>query len=64
MKKKIVIVIQGGVLQSVYSEDKDVQVELLDFDNAESENEDGTEDAVETMEEELQHAEETLHCVW
>ena len=33
MNEKIVIVVSGGVVQSVYSSNKDVEIDLLDFDN-------------------------------
>jgi spore germination protein GerM len=33
MDEKIVIVVYGGVVQSVYSTNKDVDIDLLDFDN-------------------------------
>ena len=30
---KVIVVIEGGVCQSVFSSDKDVDVELIDWDN-------------------------------
>jgi hypothetical protein len=32
---RIVVVVEGGCLRSVFCDDPEVQVELLDFDNAE-----------------------------
>ena len=38
MNEKIVIVVSGGVVQSVYSSNKHIEIDLLDFDNEEFEN--------------------------
>jgi hypothetical protein len=34
-KGKVLIVVRGGVVQAVFSNDKNLQVDLLDFDNEE-----------------------------
>lgn len=56
---KVVIVVSGGVVTAVYSDESDVEVELIDFDDA---NED--EETVEQCEEDLEAAKEKLHLVW
>lgn len=37
MKTNIVIFVQGGVVQEVRSTSKDIEVDLVDFDNLEAE---------------------------
>ncbi len=41
---KITIVVSGGVVQDVFAQTPDVEIELLDFDNAEAE---GTKDQMQ-----------------
>ena len=33
--QKVLIVVSGGVVQSVFSNDSNIQIDLLDFDNLE-----------------------------
>jgi hypothetical protein len=33
MKKKVVIYVEGGVVQEIMSDDKDIEVEVFDVDN-------------------------------
>ncbi len=35
--QKILIVVSGGVVQSIFSSEENIKVDLLDFDNAEFE---------------------------
>ena len=34
-KTKVLIVVKGGVVQSIYSSDQNLQFDILDFDNEE-----------------------------
>lgn len=36
-KNRVVIHVEGGVVQEVYSNDPDIDIELIDFDNMEAE---------------------------
>lgn len=56
---KIVIFVDGGNVQGVYSTSLNVEVELIDFDNLRAEGRD--EDARHRT---LGEAIETLHCVF
>lgn len=49
MIKKIVITVQGGVVTSVYSDDEDVEITVIDFDNEGSD--DDLKKATENMKE-------------
>jgi len=40
MANKVVIVIEGGVIQSVHSDDSDLEVEVVDWDNIKEMNSD------------------------
>ena len=55
---KVVIVVSGGNVQSVYSDDENCSVDLIDYDNAEAEGE------VEEAEDEEADAEENLYHVY
>ena len=63
---KIVIYVSGGSVQSVYSSDKHVDVELLDMDvvkNDEYETEQHYVDAVANAEKKVANAEKTMFTI-
>ena len=35
LKKKVLVVVYGGVVQNIFSSEKNLEVDLLDFDNLE-----------------------------
>lgn len=57
-KTKVVIVVSGGVVQDVYASSPEVEVELLDFDNAEAEG------STESAQERAEEAERTMHHIF
>ncbi len=46
---KILIVVKGGVVQSIYSSDKKLRLEILDFDNEESKNDEKEEQKLKSL---------------
>jgi hypothetical protein len=61
---KIVIVVQGGCVQSVFCDVWDAEVQLLDFDNTEEEDghlPPGEGTATKEIDHELGIAEQTMH---
>ena len=33
MERKVIVVVEGGIVQSAYSNDGDIQLDVLDWDN-------------------------------
>ncbi len=56
----IVIVIEGGCVQSVYSDEPDVDVKVLDYDNA---REPGAEASPKQLDREIKMIERDMHQV-
>jgi hypothetical protein len=56
----IVIVVRGGVVQSVFSDEPDEDVKVLDFDDA---NEPDAEASPEQLEREIKQIEREMHQV-
>ena len=47
MNEKIVIVVSGGVVKSVYYSNKDLDIDILDFDNEEFEDDKAVENELD-----------------
>ncbi len=59
-KNKIVIIIEGGCLQSVYSENPDDIVELIDMDNVKDEGD----KAMEIADKAIDDADKSMYCIF
>ena len=57
----IAIIVQGGVVQAVYSDKSDEKVRLLDFDNAEDP---AAEESVEQLRGEVERIDREMHPVF
>jgi hypothetical protein len=46
--QKVLVVVKGGLVQSLYVSDKQIEVEVLDFDNEDFQSSEGEEEELST----------------